>query len=549
LLFLPGLTDRFYATEELLFETIVKFTVMRKKTIFGILIYFFLVQPSQAQYCSSCMYKPKVVIYDLDVQVPKPDAEGELKNWNQLSQLSEFIRNYFSINDRTCATFIHPLSFQSETTNLGNENLCRRADYFITGTIRQEGKGYQLRLELQTSCSKKLVQSAELSLDASADSGYLHGIARQVCSRMMPLGEKISSYAIKLRKEDQNTALSDFALNTISLQLKEENLKEGEETEIEISLTDCDGTVLANRKLNFSSEIVDGKTIAGTTGGTITPEQVTTNAFGKAKVKFKMGEKSAVIKAHCVYNKPCGGIGVMRGTKRVSNNLRVVNVSIMWEKHEQTTNDISAWLGPLLRGKEEVITVDQSYYCEMDHLTTEIKNGFLVLAAPGLDLKKSVSIYYDQFGDYHYKDVKPRVMLENDQGLKVHEELQKDSVDEVNSEMADTSEQWMTFFIGNENEPMRFDISLNFPNPNKEDEGGLRSEASLNLTKTTPNTTFTVKNINIDGYKKEYVINHWDQDLGDMEELNKLNGTHLPRLEGPIRYTGMEAIHVVIRTR
>ena len=82
----------------------------------------------------------------------------------------------------------------------------------------------------------------------------------------------------------------------------------GDSVDVDIEMIDCDGIPLGNREIFFTDQEIDGNTFSGTTGGTVNPPSVTTDASGKAKVKFKAGSTTGLGQIAAIYphTKPCG---------------------------------------------------------------------------------------------------------------------------------------------------------------------------------------------------------------------------------------------------
>lgn len=501
------------------------------------------------------MIPPTVVSDELDIQLTKPSGENEIATWQLLSSMGKFIRENLSQSNAGCIRFIHPLSISSFQTNPGttlttSKEVCSKSDYLITGNIRQSGSGYQLHLELQASCSGKVLFSSDLPFHSEIDSSYIIDIAKKAAAGLSPLREKINNYAIAQRKQDMNTAFGGSGRNAITIEPKKNNLSAGEETELEITLKDCDGMALAGRKIDFSSATIEGIPIEGTSGGTVTPAQVITDGSGKAKVKFKMGkDKSAVVRPHTIYKKPSGGTGVMRTARTIPKPLEVVEVSIHYFKSEVTTLNPSSFMSSLIKGKEQRTVVDQGYVCEFDHVPVDPSTGFLVLSVP--EEGQYRALYHEELGNYSYVEESPDVFLNTEGGaIEIEKQLHKSSVIKEEREINPGRHASIVFFTGNDAEPMRFDLTLNFENEKDLAEGSsVRSAASFSINQNTPGAKFTVKKITDpkSPYKAEYKIEYLNKDLGSMDEINKGLKNPIKRLDGGMYYTGTEALGVLIR--
>ncbi len=508
--------------------------------------------PSFSQNCGTCMIPPRVVFYDLEIQTAKPASENETAAWQLLNSIGKITREQLSATTADCIRFIHPLSISTSqgSASVPATEVCDKADYLIVGHIRSSGDGYMLHLELQASCSRTVLTSSDLPFRSSLDSIYVMDISKQPAARFGSLRETINKYAISRRNEDKNTALGSAGRNSIIIEPKKYDLSEGEETEVTITVKDCDGTPLAGRTIDFSGGTIDGIPIEGTTGGTVSPAQVVTDGSGKAKVKFKMGkDKSAVLRPHTVYKKPSGGKGVLRTAHRIPKQLQVVEVTIFYFKSEITTLDPSSFMASLLKGKEQRTVVNQDYFVELDHVPADPASGFLILSAPEEGQERTLHI--DESGDYSYVEENPEVLLDTRGGaIEIEKQLNKSAVIKEERKISPSRHASIVFFTGNENEPMRFQMALNFENETDLAEGNtVRSAASLTINENTPGAKFSmIKNKDPKSiYKEEYRIMYLNKDLGSMDEANKYLNNPIKRLDGGMHYTGTEALAVFIR--
>jgi hypothetical protein len=285
-----------------------------------------------AQQCGNCKQTPSVANYDLEVQVPKPDVNN-LKNnewleWLQLFWLSKQANATLFQNNKNCIRFTQPvdaiISSESFTTKDGIEvpplleenemikvgetytnlppscDVSRFGNYITTGYVKKSGDGYVMHLEIQAACSRKTVAAADVPFQLSASGQNSINIGQQAVAQLSPLIEKIKQFELKERQENKKAALEGGTEDAITIKPKKRILVAGEQTELEITMKDCDGEPLANREIVFTKATLNGMPMsAGTTGGTVTASTVTTDAGGKAKASFKMGSgKSAIIDAH-----------------------------------------------------------------------------------------------------------------------------------------------------------------------------------------------------------------------------------------------------------
>jgi hypothetical protein len=519
------------------------------KLILVSVILFSFVHSSFSQTCSTCFFPPKVVIEDLDIQVGKQPSGGDDANFQALSAMGAMNRNFLEETNRTCVRFVDPLSIINTKSPDGSSAvLCQKSDYLITRTIKASGAAYVLHLEVKTSCSGQTLASSDQTFQSLEDTAYLRTVAENAALALGPLGEKINRYTLDLRKTDREFALGNTGGSAITIEPKKNDLSPNEETDVVVTLKDCDGAPLAGRKINFMTETVEGVPIEGTTGGTVTPSQVITDGFGRATVKFKMGkDKSAMIRPHSVYKKPSGGKGVMKTGVKLPRVLAYVSVDILYFKDEKTTTDVSAFM-PLLKGQPKVTTVSQDYYISFDHISQDARTGFLVIAVP--EEGQDRTVYYDTLGNYSYVDDDPTVTLDTRGGaIEIIKEMSKHYVDKDKREVNPRRQASVVFFKGNDVEPMRFDLGLNWETDAEVAEGtSVRGAASLSINPNTIGAKFKVFKSKSTTYKTEYTIEYLNKDLGSMDDYNKATGKNLQRLSGAIYYTGTEALLVRIRS-
>ena len=273
-----------------------------------------------SQECRNCKQIPRVANYDVEVQVPKLADTGEtMLQWRQLFWLGRHAGAYLFQRNNDCILFTQPIYVdekanetlligQTHTVLPGSGNVSEFGDYLLTGFVKNSGSQGLLHLELQTACSRKTVASSEVPFQMSSESNYIIGIAQQAASRLSPLIDKIKEFELKERAENRQVAISGFFSEQMTITPKKHKLKPGEETEFEIEIKDCDGQSLKEMVIEFNNASVEGMSIDGTSGGTVLPAKLVTDALGKAKGKFKMnnGNAAAVINAHCLVKKPNG---------------------------------------------------------------------------------------------------------------------------------------------------------------------------------------------------------------------------------------------------
>jgi hypothetical protein len=171
----------------------------------------------------------------------------------------------------------------------------------MTGTVRRTADACMLHVEILTSCNRKLVAAADVSFQLSSVVGNVSKLAQQAASQLSPLADKIKKFELQERQTDKKLSLYQVSWGEpIKVTPQKKTLKAGESTDFTIELKDCDGVPLQGREILFTETNFKGFKIFGTTGGSVTPAKVVTDANGKATAKFtlKSGANEAVINVH-----------------------------------------------------------------------------------------------------------------------------------------------------------------------------------------------------------------------------------------------------------
>lgn len=297
-----------------------------------------------AQQCGNCRITPKLTTFDFDVQLPKPnvaDTTDKLwPEWKNLFILAASVSSNLQKNEGNCITFTMPPSTDTGGVQLGSvggetftnlpsnpnisSNLADYGDYLMTGSVKKTGDAALLHVEIQSSCGRKVVATADVSFQLSAVVGNVNNIAQQAASQLSPLTDKIKKFELEERQKDKKLSLFKMEGDPMKVIPVKKTLKAGESTDFTIELKDCDGTPLQGREIFFTETVFEGLKIFGTMGGTVTPAKVITDANGKATAKFtlKAGAKEAVINAHSPGNEVKGCKSMFTGDAYI--NIRKV---------------------------------------------------------------------------------------------------------------------------------------------------------------------------------------------------------------------------------
>jgi hypothetical protein len=503
-----------------------------------------------------------VASYDLSVLVPKPSDTGKvLLQWHQLFWLSKFAQSKLFELNKNCVRFIQPLVKNKEGKDVivvgetapmlpGNSEPSKYGDYLVTGAVSQSADGYLMHLELQTTCSRKKVAAADVPFKPSADPDYIEQIGNQAASQLSPLIDKINAFAKKEREENNKVAYSNWGTESITIKPKKKHLAAGEETEIDITMKDCDGYVLANRRIDFLKGSINGMPINGTTGGTVTPSVVTTDANGKAKAKFKMGRgKTAMIAAHYLFYRPTGCLDAMIGSCPI--NGVPVKVVVEYDIDNEITFNPKIDLGGVkMEGGDEHSYFTRMYRASFYHYPSNTPDHMLLAIVPQEKVGMN-TVFESEEGFFFYmkdkKQTNARAFLGNYQVL---EEVMDSSESETNyGRVKAQHTTTFTFFKKNGMDPMSFGIYFNFENEGEENEigtGGFPDGVSVNENDNGARIT-TKKITDPDSpYKTEYLV-ELDRKVVDVEAADKLLGTNFKGLYDAMNYKNEGTEHLRIR--
>ena len=276
---------------------------------------------AKAQQCGNCKEIPKIAGFGFDIQVKQPNKDEGTENlwpeWKNLFMLASVVSIQIANNESGCIKMTIPPSVDTgdvELLSVGGEtfvnlpsnplispDLSQYGNYLMTGSITNNGTSCQLHVEVQTACSRKVVITAQTNFSLSSVSGNVSNIAQQIVAKLSPLADKIKKFELSERQQAKELSLYPVSWgDPIKVTPQKKILKAGESTSFTIEVKDCDGIPLAGREVFFNESTFEGFKVPGTTGGTVTPANVITDANGIAKATFtlKAGSKESFIAAH-----------------------------------------------------------------------------------------------------------------------------------------------------------------------------------------------------------------------------------------------------------
>jgi hypothetical protein len=518
---------------------------------------------STAQSCTYCNKTPKVANYDLDILVPKPSQPGDsLTQWYRLFFLSKYANGKLIELNKGCVRFTQPMVTNSQGENVvmvgvtstmlpQNSKPSLYGDYIITGSVMQSGNGYLMRMKLLTACGGNEVAAVSIPFNTSESADYIKEVAESAAMQLSPVADKINEFAKEQRDQNKEVAYANWGSASITVVPKKRNLAAGQETEVQISMKDCDGFPLSNREISFSKNSIGGMPILGTTGGTVTPSTVTTDARGKAKVKFKMGEgKTAIIAAHYLFERPYGCPDAMVGSAPI--NSIPIKVSVEYEIGNDITFKPEMNLGGVKsKGGEEHSMFTRSYRAFFYHYPSKTPPDMLLCVVPEYNQGMN-NIYEMEDGYFLYSKRKKETTMEIYLiEKKIGEELHEKAITESNFGRVNPKKRATTFTFYKKNglDPMRFNIDFRYENEEEEHEigsGGFPGGVSV----VDGDDGVTIKTIKIDDpdspYKTQYVV-YLDRKVADVEALDKMLGTNFKSMYKDMNYENKGTERLTIR--
>src|SRR5687768_16846025 len=228
---------------------VFKMSIKYYKYISILISIFFTGLNLNAQTCGNCKSRPSVAFFDLDVQVPQPELKGEQTQgwleWKQLFWLSRHMNSDLFQNNKNCIKFVQPSSNDDDLLIIGdiytnlpaaNRNISQFGNYFITGYVKQSGNNYIMHVELQSSCNRKTVASADVPFLLSSILQKSESIAKQAALKLSPLAEKIKNFELEERKQNSGFAIAGSNIDLIKITAVKTKLLSGQQTEIKLEL-------------------------------------------------------------------------------------------------------------------------------------------------------------------------------------------------------------------------------------------------------------------------------------------------------------------------
>jgi hypothetical protein len=353
---------------------------------------------SQTRSCTQGCSSTTILLFDFDVKADTVLMSHALKR--QIFSVAPAFRNRLTAHT-SCLDFFdgnevkQPGDIFSDgevpKVNIQDDGPYHLGEYLITGSVVGSGGTLLVTVNVETSISRKIIKSIKIMSDTNS----CQNLPERIEAALGSLEMCIKTYETNERENNMNIAFgqpithSTEAGELLLVKPKKTKLQMGEETEVEIILKDCDGYPLKNRTVSFTGEMYDSLWRAGTYGGTITPQKVTTNAQGKAKVTFKAGRQYsfAAIVAHYSYEQPCGRKDVISGSAAIDMQLKPYRVIAYYTSSQRTNIDFHNSTSEYSEVRNSHGLYNVKYMIEFYYAPTEFQNGLSVSSTDTLSGK------------------------------------------------------------------------------------------------------------------------------------------------------------------
>lgn len=251
----------------------------------AIVLYFILHSNLFSQDCVKCG-KRIVYCYDIAVNTATPVTNTDSIRWRNLHFVSAGYRaKYVNFEDKNCLGFIYKFRSDYDTPWIdpdcqGAENVSEGAvDYQMYGDLSGAEGNYTATLRLLNN-KRMLIASASYHFEKSAEPLWVGNMLAlnlgETAKGSRYLTQIIKEYEVKTRNESNKEKYGRIALNpTLIFADYSYKVDAKKSKEIRLSLIDCDGVPLKNRKINL-----------GTDKGELENQEVFTDESGVASVKF-----------------------------------------------------------------------------------------------------------------------------------------------------------------------------------------------------------------------------------------------------------------------
>ncbi len=251
--------------------------------------------------CDNCS-RPRIALYDFDMQVPRPQADTSIVKWMNLFWTGIQARSLVRQNEPNagCLSWYDgalinaatlqggTLKFGSTYANLPPPGPMSAADYILSGSTTGAPGAYTSVLTLETAESREMVKSVSVNYDNVTVDPSTAG--SQLAAQFGSIFTVIKDFERYKRDTDTHVAIRDLSYkgmpDEVEVKPARTTASAGDTVDVEITLMDCDDVPLKGRILYLDAVTVDGNEFPGSENGNFTEAQVTTDDQGKAKAKF-----------------------------------------------------------------------------------------------------------------------------------------------------------------------------------------------------------------------------------------------------------------------
>ncbi len=450
-----------------------------------------------AQQCGNCKKKPTVVFFDLEkFNIQKPADKALHKKWEKIFFIGDYIFEQIQNGDN-CINLLD--AGPMERARISNKAEAKFGwEYVIYGWIRPIDDNFELKLFLSPACREKILAETDVLFKLTADWNPVQ-TAQGAVAKLFPIINKIKSFEAEQHRSGKLPFGGNWFGGSIDIKVIDPNLKSGEQTDIILEMKDCNGGLLADQEIIFSK----------TTGGTVTPATVKTDAQGKAKAKFKLrsnllGEAIIIAQSTPVNVKGCEDL--YSGAAAVAVTP-AYHISVQYFKNgvtdvRLTEEDSSMSITMADERKNYSVEARTIFYHYPNSLKSKNDN---IQISPG-ESTGSKTVFIQNEGNSHLYEIirSPQV---NVKPLGAHYQVAKDSTVSISS--SNLLSPWVAMEFKNDT-IYNFDINFDF-----EEIEGKRSPESGALRWMRGDSTAVVETIKINDpdspYKTEHVIAYFKQ--------------------------------------
>ena len=369
-----------------------------------------------------------------------------------------------------------------------------------------DARDYKLHLMFQATCSENIVAESKVSFQLYPSWDPSHVVEEAMSKLMSRIN--IEELENKVR-EIKNYGLGGDVWGGMIEITMDKTMVKGEETQVLLSVVDCDGLSLTGKEINLQAS-----------GGIFTPAKIKTNSEGEATARFRLTtDKTAIIKAQCQTKNVWGCDDLYTGTEVIKGiDGHPVKIEIRYVQQETHTVQRATLPGVKIKGGEDTELVEMFHSAVMYHFPSAaaLKEGFLVAIAKDNPYPKSKTEHVSETGWFLLSRDIQHAEITAGVGFEVHAtEDEEEQSYSGNASIEHPSQ--LFFFKGEANNPPYFSWTVEYPASNKNIAYG-----GIEFAKNDNNVQWIVKKITDPKslYKTEYLLKlHIDA----AEELKKGN--------------------------